>query len=143
MKDKKRSAPASDLLKILRLGIEKISDAEHRNIAQCMVVVISAVEVGADIDRVVEHTGYGRDFIEAISHRMRAAKLWIGELVDDREWRDKDEELMRDIFRHALVAEGSVLRECDENGGCTYLDAEARQWVGEWHPAPVMNVDAV
>lgn len=137
MKDKKRSFPASDLLKVLRLKIEKISDADDRKIAECMVVVISALEVGADVDRLVEYTGYGRDFIEAISRRMRAARLWIGELVDDREWRDKDEELMRDIFTHALVADGSLLREVDENGGCAYFDAETRQLEGEWHPGTV------
>ena len=143
MRDKKRPPLASDLLNVLRLEIEKISDAGDRNIAECMVVVTSALEVGPDVDRLVEYTGYGRDFIEVISRRMRAARLWIDELVDDREWRDKDEELMADIFRHALVAGGSLLRECDENGGCTYLDAETRQWVGGWHPAPAMNVDAV
>ncbi len=97
-----------------------------------MVVVISALEVGPDVDRLVEYTGYVKDFIEAISHRMRAARLWIGDLVDDREWRDKDEELLLDIFRHASVAQGSLLREVNENGGCAYFDAETRQPEGEW-----------
>jgi hypothetical protein len=127
-----------DLIKALRLEIEEISDAEDRSISECMLVVISAAKVGADVDRLVEHTGYRRDFIEAISRRMRAARLWIDELVDYREWRDKDEDkgkdLMEDIFKHALVAEGSLLRECDENGGCAYFDPETGQRVHEWHP---------
>ena len=41
---------------------------------------------------------------------------------------------MEDIFKHALVAEGSLLRECDENGGCAYFDAETGERVEEWHP---------
>jgi hypothetical protein len=108
-----------------------------------LVVVISALEVGADVDRLIEYTGYGREFIEAISRRMRAAGLWTGELVDDREWRDKDDEFMADIFTHGLVAEGTLIRKPDENGGCTYFDAETEDWAGEWHPAPAVNVDAV
>ena len=66
---------AHDLMKALKLEIEEISDAEDRSISECMLVVISAAKVGADLDRLVEHTGYCRDFIEAISRRMRGARL--------------------------------------------------------------------
>jgi hypothetical protein len=130
---------AGDSMKELRLEIEEITDADDRSISECTLVVISAAKVGADVDRLVENTGLRRDLVEAISHRMRAAKLWIDELVDYREWRDKDEDkdedLMKDIFKHALVAEGSLLRECDENGGCAYFDPETGERVDEWHPA--------
>jgi len=127
---------AHDLMKALKLEIEEISDAEDRSISECMLVVISAAKVGADVDRLVEHTGYRRDFIEAISRRMRAARLWVDELVDYREWTDKEEDkdLMEDICKHALVAEASLLRECGENGGCAYFDPETGQRVDEWHP---------
>src|ERR1700756_4530853 len=42
----------------------------------------------------------GLNGLPAISRRMRAARRWI--------WRDTDEELMSDVFRHALVAEGEI-----------------------------------
>ena len=48
-----------------------------------MLVVMVALEVGANVDRLVERTGYNRDFIENISLRMRKAGLWLGEVVDD------------------------------------------------------------
>lgn len=77
-----------DSMKALRMEIEEISDADDRSISECMVVVISAAKVGADVDRLVEYTGLRRDLIEVISHRMRAARLWVDELVDYREWRE-------------------------------------------------------
>jgi hypothetical protein len=140
MKDKKQPAPANDSLKLLKAEIEKISDPDAQTIAQCMVVVLSALEVGADIGSLVKRTGYSKDFVEGISRRMRAAGLWIGELVDDREWREKDEELMSDVFRHALVVKGTLLRELTENGGCIYFDSETREIRGEWCP-PAMRVN--
>jgi hypothetical protein len=56
---------AHDLVKALRPEIEEISDAEDRSIAECMLVVISAAKVGADVDRLVEHTGYRRGVANA------------------------------------------------------------------------------
>jgi hypothetical protein len=143
MRDNNRFARISDLLKVLKREIKNSRSAEDRRISECMVVVMSALAVGADVDRLVEHTGHPRDFIESISARMRKAGLWIGELVDVREWRDAEEELMLDIFTHAMVAQGTLLREPEENGGCTYLDAETGEWSGEWHPPPAAKVRGV
>jgi len=134
MAHQKRISTRNDLLTSLKSGIEKISDAEHRNTSECMVVVISALKVGADVDRLIEYTGYSKDFVESISRRMRAAGLWIDELVDDREWRDSGKELLADVFRHALVAKGTLIREITENGGCIYFDSETREIWAEWCP---------
>jgi hypothetical protein len=122
-------------MKKLRLEIAEISDADDRSISECMLVVISAAKVGADVDRLIEYTGLRKDLIEVISRRMRAARLWIDELVDYREWIDKDEytdeDMMKVVFKHALVAEGSLLRECDENGDCVYFDPDSGDQVDE------------
>jgi len=134
MHDNRQDVQASESLKGLKCKIGKIRNDEDRRISECMVVVLSALDVGADVDRLVERTGYSREFIESISVRMREAGIWIGELVDDREWRNKDEELMSDIFRHALVAQGTLVREPNEDGGCTYFDTQTREWSAEWHP---------
>jgi hypothetical protein len=124
----------SSSLTKLRRAVEEMRDPEDKAITECMLVVIAALEVGANVDRLVQNTGYERDFIEGISVRMRKAALWLGELVDDREWCEQDPKPMFGIIRHALVAKGTSLRVPNTNGGCTYLDAETGEVSGEWNP---------
>jgi hypothetical protein len=52
---KQQMLKAGDLMKILRLETEEISAADDKSIAECMLVVIPAAKVGADVDRLVEH----------------------------------------------------------------------------------------
>jgi hypothetical protein len=128
------STKKNSSLRELKHAIEEIRDPEDKSIAEHMLVVMKALEVGVNVNRLVTRTGYTRDFIESISVRMREAGLWVGELVDDREWWDhRSEELWR-IFRHGLVAQGTLNRVSNPNGGCTYLDAEMGEVSGEWNP---------
>jgi hypothetical protein len=126
-------------LRQLKLVVEAMKDLEQKEVTECMLVVMVALEVGASVDRLVERIGYKREFIMRISLRMRKAKLWIGELVDDREWWEQGSQTMRGIFTHALVGQGSVNRVLNLNGGCTYFDAETGEVSGEWNP-PLQEV---
>jgi hypothetical protein len=121
-------------LRELNHAIEEIRDPEDKSIAEHMLVVVKALEVGANVDRLVKCTGYRRDYIEGISLRMRKAELWVGELVDDREWWDHRSDPSPGIFWHGLVAQGVLNRVPNPNGGCTYLDAETGEVSGEWNP---------
>jgi hypothetical protein len=128
------SVRKSSSLRELKRAVEEMRDPEDKSIAEHMLVVIEALEVGANVDRLVARTGYTRDFIESISVRMREAGLWVGELVDDREWWDHRSEELWGIFRHGLVAQGTLNRVSNPNGGCTYVDSEAGEVSGEWNP---------
>jgi hypothetical protein len=121
-------------LKELKRAVEAMKDPEQKEVTECMLVVMAALEVGANVDRLIERTGYKRDFIESISLRMRKAGLWDGELADDREWSNQSLEPLLGIFSHGLVAQGAVNRMPNPNGGCTYLDAETGEVSGEWKP---------
>jgi len=129
-----RSTDKSAFLNDLKRQVASMKDPENRNITQHMIVVMAALEVGANLDRLVARTGYPREFIEGISLRMRKAGIWIGELVDDRELSDQDSELLRGIFGHALVAQGEVTRKPNMNGGYVYIDVETGEVSGEWSP---------
>lgn len=97
-------------LRELKRAVEAVKDPEQKEMNECMLVVIVALEVGANVDRLVERTGYTRDFIESILLRMRKAGLWVGELVDDREWWEQGSQPMLGIFWHGLVAQGTLDR---------------------------------
>jgi len=129
-----RAAHNSDPLTELKREAETMKDPEHKNITEHMIVVMAALEVGANVDRLVKRTGYNRKFVEGLELRMRKAGLWVGELVDDRECLDQDSEPLYGIFRHTLVAQGTATRIPNMNGGCVYLDAETGDVSGEWSP---------
>ena len=128
------SARNSSSLRELKRVVEEMRNPKDKEINECMIIVIVALEVGANVNRLVERTGYKRDFIRSISLRMRKAALWVGELVDDREWWDRRSQPLLGIFTHALVAQGTLNRVPKTNGGCTYLDAETGEVSGEWNP---------
>jgi hypothetical protein len=121
-------------LKELKRAVAEMRNPEHKSITEYMTVVVQALEVGANVDRLVKCTGYRRDYIERISLRMRKAELWVGELVDDREWWDHRSDPAWGIFRYGLVAQGTLNRVPNPNGGCAYLDAETGEFSGEWDP---------
>ena len=134
MRAHKRSDRKDSTLEALKRAIENIKDADDKRTSQCMVVLLSALGEGADVDRLVEYTGYPREFIETISRRMRRAQLWIEEFVDDREWWDEHENLTSGLFVHALVAQGQLVRVGKEDGGYRYVDPETEEVAGEWSP---------
>jgi len=112
----------------------KIKNPMHKEIFEHMLVVNSAIEVSADIDALVEQTGYSRKFIEGISIRMREARLWIGRRVDDREWWDPSIQSGLALFIHACVAKGDVLRIPHDDGSYAYTDSETGKVAWEWKP---------
>ena len=114
--------------------IEEMKDAEHKLTAECMLILISTLEVGANVARLVEHTGYPREFIEAISLRMRKGGLWIGEWVDNMGWWDKEGNLTSEFYAQTQVAKGRLLREWTEDGRFRYLDAATGEVVSDWGP---------
>jgi hypothetical protein len=83
-----------------------------------MVVVITAISEGADVDRLVELTGYPRSFIQGISLRMRSSGIRIDNEVDTRELGEDKSTI---LYKHASVAMGIVVRREDDAGGFDYV----------------------
>src|ERR1051326_4014348 len=129
-----RPSDAKDLkiVKDLKLAVRQATDPEELLDAQCKLVLFSARDVGADVDRLISHTGCPRAVVEAISDRMRQAGLWVGLVVDDQEWWDQDGNLSWVFSAHALVAQGKDIRECTDNGGYRYFRRETGDLVMEW-----------
>ena len=99
-----------------------------------MLILIAAFEVGTDVDQIVEYTGYPREFIEAVSQRMRSADLWMGELVDYFGWFDQEENLTAESYAHALIAKGDLVRDWPRNGRYRYIDVATGKVVRDWRP---------
>ena len=95
-----------------------------------MQVIISAVEVGADIARVAEKIGVAIDQIRPLERRLREALIWDGRKVDSREWIDvtTDRDRMLAIFIQANVALGVLRRELVD-GGAAYSDCAGNELV--------------
>jgi hypothetical protein len=132
MTNKGKPQSIDDPLRGIRGLAENITDPEDKLTTECMMVLISTLEVGADVDRLVKQTGYSRRLIEAISVRMRKAGLWIGELIDDTTWYDQQGGLTADFYSQALVAKGQLLREWTEDGRFRYLDAATGEVCQDW-----------
>jgi hypothetical protein len=67
------SSKRNSSLKELKRAVAEMRNPEHKSITEHMIVVVQALEVGANVDRLVKCTGYTRDYIESISLRMRKA----------------------------------------------------------------------
>jgi hypothetical protein len=124
----------NETLKTFKRLIKEMKDAKDKLTTQCMLILISALEVGANVDRLVEHTGYPREFIEAISLRMRNAGLWIGEWVDDIGWWDPKGDLTSEFYAQTQVANGQLLREWTEDDRFRYLVAATGEVEQDWSP---------
>lgn len=75
----------------------------------------------------VKETGHSRDQIQRMAQRLREAKLWSDEVVDDREWAGADEQqMMWVIFLQAQVARGMLHRTVKGNYAC-YLTDEGEE----------------
>jgi hypothetical protein len=132
----------TDLLRSLKQSIEDLEDGRDKVISKCLLILLAAVEVGADVDRIVEYTGYPRDFIEGVSKRMRAADPWMGELVDYFGWFDQEEDLTAESYAHALIAKGDLVRSWRRNGRYRYIDVATGEVVRDW-TLPVQSNSAV
>jgi hypothetical protein len=117
---------------------QKISDVENpedRQIHEAMVVLASALAIGPHVDRLVQETGYGEQFVVEISGRMREAGLWSEDSVDDRELRDSNGDVLGPVlFVHAMIALGHVKRQVVTLTGAVYIDVKTGEVVRplEW-----------
>jgi hypothetical protein len=141
MKGKPQSI--DDPLRDLRGLAENITDPEDKLTTECMIVLVSTLAVGANVDRLVKQTGYSRKLIEEISVRMRKAGLWIGDLVDDTAWFDQKGGLTAAFYFQALVAKGQLLREWTEDGRFRYLDAATGEVEQDWKDLDRDSADAL
>ena len=132
MQTPEESARHTELLRSLKQSIEDLEEGKDKVISKCLLILLASVEVGADVDRIVEYTGYLREFIEAVSQRMRAADLWMGELVDDFGWFDQEQNLTAESYAHALIAKGDLVRGWPRNGRYRYIDVATGEVVRDW-----------
>jgi len=132
MSTKSNPQPNDHSLRHIKQLAGDITAPKEKLTTQCMLILFSALEVGADVDRLVERTGYSRELIEAISVRMRKAGLWIGKWVDDTVWWDPKGDLTSDFYAHAQIAQGLLLREWTKDGRFRYLDAATGEVVRDW-----------
>jgi len=85
----------------------------------CATVLFAAVEVGADIRKIVETTNLDEDFVRGIERRMRASGLWVDGIAVTEDW-VIDEYFNGQFYEHLLVAEGRYARRIED--GCeTYF----------------------
>jgi len=134
MQNPGESVRNAELLRSLKQSIEVMEDGKDKLIAKCMVILIASLGVGADVDRLVEYTGYPREFIESVSQRMRNADLWMGELVDYFGWFDQEENLTAESYAHALIAKGDLVRDWPRNDRYRYIDVATGKVVRDWRP---------
>ena len=142
MQTPEESARHTELLRSLKQSIEDLEEGKDKVISKCLLILLASVEVGADVDRIVEYTGYLREFIEAVSQRMRAADLWMGELVDDFGWFDQEQNLTAESYAHVLIAKGDLVRSWRRNGRYRYIDVATGEVVRDW-TLPVQSNSAV
>jgi hypothetical protein len=93
-----------------------------------MQLIIVATQVGADIDRLAEATGFAVEQIRPLEHRLREALIWNGKTVDAREWFhvSNDHDRMVVILAQAAVAQGIFKRELVD-GGAAYADPHGKE----------------
>jgi hypothetical protein len=127
-----KSVRNTELLRHLKQLIEATENGKDKLITKCMLILIASLGVGADVDQLVEYTGYPRELIEAVSQRMRNADLWIGELVDDSGWWDQENNLTAEFYARALVAKGDLVRDRPRNGRYRYIEVATGKAVRDW-----------
>jgi hypothetical protein len=109
-----------------------MEDGKDKLITKCMLILIASLGVGADVDRLTKYTGHPREFIEAVSQRMRNADLWVGELVDDLGWWDQEMNLTAEFYARAVVAKGDFVRDWPRNSRYRYVDVATGEVVRDW-----------
>lgn len=83
MRKKRRPGRISSAL--VEHWVEAINE-QQRATAKSIRVLVAALKVGANVDRLAKETGYPKDFVQAIWRRMSRAGLPVGELVDNLEY---------------------------------------------------------
>ncbi len=107
----------------LRGSIQSIENRDHRETSMAMHVLVVANEVGPDVWRLSDQTGYKVADIRKFEYNLRAAGLWRGGFVDSIEWltEEEDERKMFVLYVQAQVARGLLQRRVEGNFAI-YLD---------------------
>lgn len=108
-----------------RRAIRSTENPDHRETSMAIHILVESAAVGADVSRLSDWTGYDVSEIQKFENNLRAARLWIGELVDDREWsiEEDEDQMMFVLYVHAQVARGRLQRRLEHNVAI-YLDLE-------------------
>ena len=119
-------------LKIIKEEIERLNrdftdPGDEETYRTSVVLFSAALGVGPYIDDLAEFTGYPRDFIANISHRMHAAGLWEDWCVHDQHWwvDDSYEKIERmGLWLDVLVGTGYLVAKRMEDGEFGYCPAQ-------------------
>jgi hypothetical protein len=92
-----------------------------------MQVIIVAAQTGTNVNRLAKETGIAAEQIRCYSKRLREAKIWHGNSVNDIDWLDvfTDRKRMGVILSQALVARGLLNREWIDEGA-VYRDQRGK-----------------
>ncbi len=83
--------------------------AEDESALKPTVVLVAALFVGPDEEKIVRVTGYSRDYVAEVAERLRVSRLWSAEGLDYGDWSDSP----KGAVHYALdlaVAQGIVVR---------------------------------
>lgn len=80
------------------------------------VVMVGALFVGPDEEKIVRVTGYSREYVAEVAERLRDSRLWSAEGLDYGDWSNSP----KGVVRYALdlaVAQGIVVRTNQKRDG--------------------------
>ena len=104
-------------LNTVRIAVEGSLDEkcdENPELFKAGVVLVAALSVGANADRIAKFTGYNRDEVRVMAKRARAGKLWIGHNRFDIDPWFQEEGGNIAFTLDCMVVEGTLERVDDE-----------------------------
>jgi hypothetical protein len=88
----------------------------ERRVLKIMFILIASIEVGPDVDRIVEATGLDAAFVHLIDRRMRKSGLWVADHLNQNPSDDLD------AITCVLVADGLLVldrkKDHERPGSC-------------------------
>jgi hypothetical protein len=124
MRDKRMKA-IEDIVKDLG------EDDRYSDSFQRLAILVAAMFVGADVDRLVSFTGYLREFVTDISGRMCSAGLWDKGVYHYEDMYRENEFHLAGQLAHEMVAEGKLIAWRRADGKFVY---EVTEDVRRAHP---------
>jgi len=103
-------------LNTVRLAVEENIDQssdDNPDLFRAGVVLVSAISVGTNADRIAKFTGYNRDQVREIGRRLRKNKLWSGHGFYIEPWFHKKTGIVAFIL-DCMIANGEIERVEDE-----------------------------
>ena len=73
------------------------------------VIMLSAIEVGADAERIAKFSGVGLGQVMEREHRLRKNKVWVGEKTHHSGWDDKESGGIA-FWMDVCIADGLLVR---------------------------------